>query len=125
MKLKILLALLLCFLFVSCDLFNPKKFADVVLVDGPRFEPGDTTFSYTGTVRNVGEGKALYVRVYIEVYNPGDVLLAQGNSLVDKTDLDPGEASTFHVTFEDEDFEIRALMDESKTTHGITWRDED
>jgi hypothetical protein len=125
MKSKILLALVLCFLFVSCDLFNPKKFADVILVDGPRFEAEDPSFSYTGTVRNIGEGKALYVRVYIEVNNPGDILLAQGNSLVDKTDLDPGEASTFRVTFEDEDYELRDLMDNSKTTYAITWSDED
>jgi hypothetical protein len=125
MKRKILLAALLCFLLISCDIFNPKKFADVILVDGPRYAPEDTTFSYTGTVRNIGEGKALYVRVYIEVNNPGDILLAQGNSLVEKTDLDPGEASAFRVTFADEDYELRDLMDESKTTYAITWSDED
>ena len=125
MRRKILLAAWLCFLLISCDIFNPKKFADVILVDGPRFEAGDTNFSYTGTVRNIGEGKALYVRVYIEVNNPGDILLAQGNSLVEKTDLGPGEASTFRVTFEDENYELRDLMDESKTTYAITWSDED
>jgi len=59
------------------------------MVDGPWYEgDGDTTFSYVGTVQNIGEGKAMWVRVYINLINPGDVLLAQGYHLVDKTDLE-------------------------------------
>ena len=124
MKYKVLFAVLLCLAVVSCDLFNPQKFADVIAVDGPRFEGGDTTFSYAGTVKNIGEGKALLVRVYIDLKNPGGVLLAQAAHLVDKTDLESGESSTWRVTFEDGDYELRDLMDESKTSWNITWSED-
>jgi hypothetical protein len=125
MKYKILLAGMLCLVIVSCDIFNPQKFADVILVDGPKNEGGEESFSFSGTVRNIGEGKALFVRVYIELKNPDEILLAQESNLVDKTDLDPGESSSFLVTFEDPDFELRDLMDNSRTSYGITWSDED
>jgi len=108
-------------LVVSCDVFNPEKYGDVIMVDGPRYEDGTTTFSYVGTVRNNGQGKALYVRVYISLKNPDDALLAQGYMLVDKTDLEPGESSTWRVTFDDENLELRDLMDEAKTSYDITW----
>ena len=98
---------------------------DVIMVDGPRFEGEDTTFSFVGVVQNIGEGKALWVRVYIDVYNPGDVLLAQSYHLVDKRDLEFGEQSTWRVTFEDEDYLIRDLADLSKTVYDITWTEED
>ena len=124
-RLKILLALTLCLTVFSCDIFNSKKFADVILVDGPRNEGGDESFSFSGTVRNIGEGKALFVRVYMELKNPDGILLAQANNLVDKTDLESGDSSAFLVTFEDANYEIRDLMDNSKTSHGITWSDED
>lgn len=118
---KILFAFALCLLLFSCDVFNPKKYADIIMVEGPRFEEGDVTFSYVGTVQNIGQGKALYVRVYIELRNPNDVLLAQGYHLVDKTDLEAGESSVWTVTFDDENREIRDMMDESKTDYDITW----
>jgi hypothetical protein len=125
MRRKFLLAALVCLAVVSCDLFNPKKFADVVMTEGPRYEDGGTSFSFVGTVRNVGEGKALFVRVYIDLKNPNGDFLAQGYHLVDKQDLEFGESSTWRVTFEDEDFELRDLMDESRTTYDISWREED
>ncbi len=31
----LLFALVLCLVFVLCDLFNPQKFANVIMVDGP------------------------------------------------------------------------------------------
>jgi hypothetical protein len=121
LRFKIFLVFIFCLLFIFCDIFNPKKYADVIMIDGPRLEEGDATFSYVGTVRNAGQGKALNVRVYIELKNPDDVSLAQGYHLVDKTDLEPGESSAWRVTFDDEDLEIRSLMDESKTSYDITW----
>jgi hypothetical protein len=123
MRSKIFLALTICSVLVSCDLFNSKKYADVIMVDGPRYEEGNATFSYTGTVRNIGEGKALFVRISMELRNPDDILLAQGNQLVDKTDLEPGESSTWRIIFDDADREIRDLMDESKRSYDITWRE--
>jgi len=121
MKRQFLVVVLLCLAVVSCDIFNPQKFADVIMVDGPRGEDEGTTFSFVGTVQNIGEGKALFVRVYIDLRNPNGDLLAQGYHLVDKTDLESGESSTWRVTFEDENFELRDLMDESKTSYNITW----
>jgi len=121
LRLKILTASVLFLLLLSCDIFNPEKYADVVMIDGPRYEGGGDTFSYAGTVRNFGKGKALFVRVYIDLRNPDEVLVAQGYHLVDKTDLEPGESSSWRVTFADEDLEIRGLMDESKTGYDITW----
>jgi hypothetical protein len=123
-RLKILLVLALCLTVFSCDIFNQQKFADVIMVDGPRNEGGEATFSFVGTVRNIGGGKALFVRVYIELKNPDDILLTEANNLVDKTDLDSGESSALRVTFEDEGYEIRDLMDDSKTSFSITWSDE-
>ena len=125
MKRRFLLVMFLCLAVFSCGIFESKKFANVIMVDGPMNESGEATFSYTGTVRNVGDGKALYVRVYITIYNPGNIALAQSFHLVDKTDLSPGESSAWRVTFEDEDYEIRDLMDESRTSYDITWNDED
>jgi hypothetical protein len=120
-KLEIFLVLGLCLTVFSCDIFNPKKFADVILVDGPRYEDEDKSFSFTGTVRNIGDGKALFVRVYIDLFNPNNEFLAQSQILVDKTDLDPGESSAWRVTFDDEGRLLRDLMDESKTNYDITW----
>lgn len=125
MKYKVLLAVLLCLTVASCDIFKSQKFADVIMVDGPRNEGGDTTFSYTGTVRNIGTGKALSVKVTIVLKNPNDDFLAQKYHLVDKTDLESGESSAWRVTFQDEDYELRDLMDESKTSYGIAWSEED
>ncbi len=124
-RLKIWLVLALCLTVFSCDIFNSKKFADVIMVDGPRFEGGDETFSFVGTVQNIGQGKALFVRVYITLKNPDNILLVQASQLVDKSDLESGESSTFRVTFEDADQQLRDLMDDSKTSHEITWSDED
>ena len=125
MKRKILLVMLVCLAVVSCDLFNPKKFADVIMVEGPKYEDAVTSFSYIGTVRNVGGGKALFVRVYIDLKNPNGDLLAQGYCLVAKQDLESGESSSWQVTFNDEDFELRDLMDNARTSYDITWREDD
>ncbi len=125
MKRKILLAVLVCLAVVSCDLFNQKKFADVIMAEGPKYEDGGTSFSFVGTVRNVGGGKALYVRVYIDLKNPNGDLLAQGYCLVEKQDLESGESSPWQLPFEDADFELRDLMDNSRTSYDITWREDD
>lgn len=125
MKRKFLLAVLLCFILVSCDIFNPQKFADVVMVDGPRYQDGDTVFSYTGVVRNVGDGKATWVRIYIDLRNPNGDLLAQSYNLADTSDLEPGATSTWTVTFNDESRDLRDLMDESRTSYDITWSEAD
>ena len=125
MKSKLLLAAVLCLAVVSCDLFESQKFGDIIMVDGPRYEDGDTTFSFVGTVRNVGNGKALFVRVIMHLRNPDDISLAQASKLVDKTDLEPGESSAWRVTFDDETRDLRDLMDESKTEYDITWSEED
>lgn len=125
MRRKFLLAVVVCMAVMSCDLFNPKKFADVVMTEGPKYEDGGTSFSYVGTVRNVGGGKALFVRVYIDLKNPNGDMLAQGYCLADKQDLESGESSPWKVTFNDEDFELRDLMDNARTSFDITWRDED
>jgi hypothetical protein len=124
MRLKACLALVLCFLFYSCDIFNPKKFADVIMVDGPIYEDADETFSMIGTVQNIGDGKALFVRVYIELRNPGNAFLAQASHLVDRTDLEPGESSPYRVSFEDADYNLRDLMDISLTRYDITWSED-
>jgi len=125
MKYKVLLAILLSLTVASCDIFDSQKFADVIMVDGPRNEGGDTTFFFTGTVRNIGTGKALSVKVTIVLKNPNDDFLAQKYHLVDKTDLKSGESSAWRVTFQDEDYELRDLMDESKTSYSISWNEGD
>jgi hypothetical protein len=45
--------------------------------NGPKYENSDTTFSFTGVVQDIDDGKATWVRIYIDLRNPGNELLAQ------------------------------------------------
>ena len=122
--LKVLLAMGICFILVSCDLFNPKKFANVIMVDGPKMEGIGDSFYYTGRVRNIGEGKANWVTVYINIFDWMNNPMVSNLAVIDETHLEPGESSTWRVTFNDADYEIRDLMDPSYTTYDIDWTDE-
>jgi hypothetical protein len=121
---KVLLAVAICFVLVSCDLFNPKKFANVIMVEGPKKEDAGDSFSYTGQVRNIGEGKANWVKVYINIFDWMNNPMVSNLAVIDRNHLEPGESSTWRVVFNDADYEIRDLMDPSLTTYDIDWTDE-
>jgi hypothetical protein len=121
---KVILALAICFVLVSCDLFNTKKFANVIMVEGPRLEDAGDSFSYTGRVLNRGEGKANWVKVYINIFDSLNSPMVTNLAVIDETHLAPGESSTWRVTFNDADYEIRDLMDPAYTTYDIDWTDE-
>jgi hypothetical protein len=125
MKSKVLLALLLCLIFVSCDLFNTKKSGNVIMIEGPLMEDAGDGFSFSGRVQNIGEGKAKRVRVLIFIFDSEENQLAGDSAVVDKIDLASGENSTWRVTINDPDNTIRDQMDPGRTTHNITWDDEE
>jgi hypothetical protein len=120
MKSKVLLALLLCLVFVSCDLFNTKKLGNVIMIEGPLMEDESDGFSFSGRVQNIGEGKAKNVGVYIFVFDNEENQLASGYAGVDKIDLAPGENSLWKVTISDPEKTIRDQMDPGSTTHEIS-----
>ena len=125
MKSKVLLVFLLCLIFVSCDLFNTKKLGNVIMIEGPLMEDAGDGFSFSGRVQNIGAGKAKNVGVYIFVFDSGGNQLASGYAAVDKIDLAPGELSTWEVTISDPDNSVRDQMDAGRTTHELSWDDEE
>jgi hypothetical protein len=125
MKSKVLLVFLLCLIFVSCDLFNPKKFGNVIMIEGPLMEDAGDGFSFSGRVQNIGAGKAKNVGVYIFVFDSEENQLASGYAAVDKIDLAPAENSTWKAAISDPENTIRDQIDTSRTTHEITWDDEE
>jgi hypothetical protein len=123
-KSKVILALAICLVLVSCDLFNPKKFANVIMIEGPKLVDAGDSFYYTGQVRNIGEGKANWVKVYINIFDSLNDPMVTNLAVIDGNHLGPGESSTYRVPFNDADFEIRDLMDPAYTTYDIDWTDE-
>ena len=125
MRSKIIVTLLVCLVLVSCDLFNPKKPGNVVVIEGPTWEDAGDSFSLVGRVQNIGEGRALSVKIFVSFFDTENNPLITAYDVVDKINLDPGETSPFSIDVNDPDYEIRDLMDPTNTTYDISWSDED
>jgi hypothetical protein len=124
-KSKLLLAFLLCLILVFCDLCSTIKLGNVIMIEGPDMEDVGDGFSFSGRVQNIGEGKAIRVRVFIFMFDSEENQLAGESTVVDEVDLSPGENSTWELTISDPDNTIRDQMDPGATTYELSWDDEE
>ena len=113
------------FVFASCDtakdIAKALIKANVVMIEGPIFEDGDTNFYYKGRVQNKGTAGAISCRVHIYIRNSAGTLLAQNYNSTYESTLSPNETSGWHVLFTDDGRKIRDALDPSKMTYEIKW----
>ena len=118
------LFLILAFV-ASCDVFKtitePDKKANVVMLEGPAFEDGSSSFSYRGRVQNQGDTTAGFTRVIIYIRNSSSALLKQAETNLVDVALEPKESSNWEVIVPDADRVIRNGKDDSKLTYEIKW----
>lgn len=98
-----------------------EAIANVIMIEGPIFEDGYSLFTYKGIVKNIGNKKAEWVKIYIYIRKSNGDLITFDYSYADDYELDPGETSPWDVLFWDPDKKIRNSMDKSKTTYEIKW----
>jgi hypothetical protein len=99
--------------------------ANIVMISGPTYKDPwlytDDYFSYFGMAKNRGSYKASFVKVYIYLYDNNGNLLSYDYAYVDKTDLKPGEKSSWEVVWHDKNRAIRNKMKKSKTEYEFEW----
>ncbi len=99
--------------------------AILVMTQGPKWKETEWTFAYFGIVKNNGTWKAEFVKVYIYLYNKNGGLIDTKFSYVDKTNISPGEKSSWEVSWWDDDKSIRKKIEKSKTEYEIEWSEYD
>jgi len=108
----------------TCKVEVEERHANVIMIEGPKFKKDQYTFSYFGKVKNIGNRKADFVKVYIYLNDSNEKLVDYKYSYVDKTDLEINETSTWTVTWFFEN-ELLNKIDKSKTTYEIEWEEFD
>ncbi len=97
------------------------KHANVIISEGPIYIEDDLSFSYKGSVKNIGQIPAKFTKVYIYLRDSNNNLVDQDDTYVDDDDLAPQETSAWDWMWLDFDGSIRAKMDKTKTTFEIKW----
>ena len=112
------------YVYKECSI-SVENGADVRMTVGPKYKEDDWTFTYFGRVKNFGQWKADFAKVYIYLYNSSGNLIDQDYGYVDDTELSPGEASPWEVSWWDDDKKIRKKIDKSRTEYEIQWNEWD
>jgi len=102
-----------------------KSAANVIMVTGPLWKETTWTFTYFGIVKNIGNKKAWFTKIYIYLYDAGGNLLDYDYNYADDTELDPGETSPWSWSWWDEGKALRNKIDKSKTKYEIKWSEYD
>ena len=119
-SLSILLALLLPNCKSPAEPEQPKH-ANVIMFEGPIYVEDELSFSYKGTVKNVGLITAKFAKVYIYLRKSDNSLIDKQDTYIDDTELLAQETSAWDWMWLDFDGTLRDKMDKNKTTFEIKW----
>lgn len=108
----------------TCTL-TVKSAANVIMQEGPLYKETDWTFTYFGIVKNIGNKKAWFTKIYIYLHDSGGNLVDYDWNYADDTELDPSETSPWEWTWWDDNKDLRNNFDKSKTTYEIKWDEYD
>jgi len=108
----------------TCTL-TVKSAANVIMAEGPLYKDTQWTFTYFGIVKNIGNKKAWFTKIYIYLHDSNGNLVDYDWTYADDTELDPGETSSWEWIWWDDNRELRNKFDKSKTTYEIKWDEYD